>query len=355
MQQQENRFKSNQCRWQAVHRRSKQADGAFVYAVRTTGIYCRPTCSSRMPNRENVQFFDRWQTAEAAGFRPCKRCAPRQAEAPDEGRQIVARACRLIEEAEKPPRLVELATAVGLSPAHFHRLFKKITGVTPKQYAQEIRLDRVRDQLQQEKTVTDAILDAGYQSGSRFYENAGKNLGMKPSTFKKGAPHMVIQYATTQCYLGWVLVAATPQGICRIDIDADPEALQNRLQSAFPQAQLQEGDPSFADTVVRTLAFLEAPERGLDLPLDIQGTAFQQRVWSALQSIPAGETRSYAEIARQIGQPRAVRAVASACAANLLAVAIPCHRVVRSDGGLGGYRWGIERKESLLEREGQQS
>ncbi len=344
-------FTSEADRWQAVIQRTPQSDGAFVYAVVTTGIYCRPTCSSRRPNRENVQFFDDWQTAQEAGFRPCKRCDPQISNPPNTAVDAVAQACKIIEDAEQAPSLNQLADAVGLSAYHFQRLFKKMVGITPKQYAIEKRLNRVRNNLQQTSSVTTAVYEAGYESGSRFYETATTSLGMKPSAYQKGGRGVSIRYAIVQSYLGWVLVAATDRGICKIDFGDTPEILQTRLKTDFPEAEAQDDDPTFAAMVARTLAFLEAPEQGLALPLDIQGTAFQRRVWAALLNIQPGTTASYAEIAQQIGNPKAARAVAQACASNKIAVAIPCHRVVRSNGNLGGYRWGVDRKQTILERE----
>ncbi len=339
-------------RWETIVRRDEGARGDFVYGVVTTGIYCRPGCASRLPNRENVRFYDTWQMAEAAGLRPCKRCTPRETEAPaDPGRDAVLEACRLIESADHAPSLRELAERVGYSPYHFQRLFKQIVGVSPKQYAMEKRLDRVRTGLQDEASVTDAIYDAGYESTSRFYVTDAPALGMKPSEYRNGGEGIVIRYAVAPCYLGFVLVAATDQGICRIDLGASPGALEARLRADFPEAELRTEDPDLETMVNEVIAMLEAPDRGLSLPLDIQGTAFQRRVWTALREIPAGATASYAEIATRIGNPKAARAVAQACASNHVAVAIPCHRVVRSDGGLGGYRWGLDRKRAILERE----
>lgn len=338
-------------RWQAVVRRDAQAADAFVYGVVTTGIYCRPGCPSRLPNRENVRFFDTAEAAEAAGLRPCKRCTPRL-DGPDPMTQVVATACRMIETAVEEPSLQELADAVYLSPHHFHRVFKERVGLTPKQYAAEHRLDRLREAVQASGTIADAIYEAGFGSSSRFYEVATAALGMTASEYRDGGPGLTIRYAIAQSYLGWVLVAGTAKGICRIDLGDDPEQLAARLAATFPEARLVGDDLSFRDTVRLVLVFLDRPERGLDLPLDIQGTAFQRRVWSALQDIPVGETLSYSEVAERIGQPSAARAVAGACAANTLAVAIPCHRVVRTDGTLGGYRWGLDRKRALLDREG---
>jgi AraC family transcriptional regulator of adaptative response/methylated-DNA-[protein]-cysteine methyltransferase len=344
-------FTSETSRWQAVLQRDPQSDGAFVYGVLTTGIYCRPVCASRLPNRENVRFFDTWKEAQEAGLRPCKRCFPQAAHSPNEATAAVEKACKMIEEAENEPTLDQLAEAVGLSPAYFQRLFKKTVGITPKQYAHEKRLDRMRANLQEDSSVTEAIYDSGYRSGSRFYEKATESLGMKPTEYRQGGPGLLIRYAIVRCYLGWVLVATTDRGICRIDLDDSREVLKKRLEVTFPNAGFLEDDAEIGHITSQTIAFLEAPEGGLDLPLDVQGTAFQHRVWKALQNIPAGSTASYGEIGRQIGKPKAARAVAGACASNPIAVAIPCHRVVKSDGGLGGYRWGIERKRALLERE----
>lgn len=338
-------------RWAAVLDRDRQAETAFVYAVVTTGVYCRPGCSSRQPKRANTRFFDDAEAAEAAGFRPCKRCTPRSVGRPDPQREAVLQACRLIDEAEQPPTLDELAAAVGLSPYHFHRLFKQITGITPNAYARARRADRLRATLQEKPTVTDALYDAGYGSSSRLYEESNAALGMTPRTYQNGAPGQIIRYAVAPSYLGQVLVAATDRGICRIDLGDSAAALEARLRETFPQADLRPGDAAFAETVSAVLSFLEVPKPSLDMPLDIRGTAFQRQVWSALQQIPPGTTMSYAEVAAAIGKPNAVRAVAGACAANTLAVAIPCHRVVRSDGELGGYRWGLARKEALLEHE----
>ncbi len=348
----ETSFSTDDARWDALVRREPRAVDSFVYGVVTTGIYCRPTCASRIPKRENVRFFDSWQEAERAGFRPCKRCLPNRPEAETTQAEAIRHACELIDAAETSPSLNDLAAAVGLSPFHFHRLFKKIVGITPKQYAMEKRAERMRAQLQQDTTVTDAIYNAGFASGSRFYEKATATLGMKPSAYQNGAQDVPIRAAVVHAYLGWMLVAATPQGICAIEFGDAPEVLQERLRHRFPKAEIGADDPVFEALVTRLLDFLEAPHRhSLDLPLDIQGTAFQRRVWLALQEIPTGSTASYTEIAARIGNPKAVRAVAQACAANPVAVAIPCHRVVRSDGELGGYHWGVERKRALLERE----
>jgi AraC family transcriptional regulator of adaptative response/methylated-DNA-[protein]-cysteine methyltransferase len=346
----DNSSPTDEARWEAIVQRSQQANGAFVYGVLTTGVYCRPGCSSRLPKRENVRFFDTSEEAEQAGFRACKRCNPNASERQAHADAIV-RACKTIEEAEEPPLLKDLAEAAGLSPFHFQRLFKKMVGVTPKQYAMEKRLKRVRAHLQQDSTVTDAVYKAGFASSSRFYHETATALGMKPTDYKQGASGALIRYAVVPSYLGWVLVAATAQGVCAIHFGDSPEMLKEGLRARFPKAELRDNAPGFDAWVAKAITFLESPRLGLDLPLDIQGTAFQRRVWRALQDIPAGATASYADVAARIGQPTAARAVAQACAANPLAVAIPCHRVKRGNGELGGYRWGVERKRALLERE----
>ena len=347
----ENLFSTDQARWEALVHRDQRADGAFVYGVLTTGVYCRPTCPSKMPNRDNVRFFETSEDAERAGLRPCKRCSPDSFNGEQAHIEAILQVCRLIEESGELPSLAELANAVGLSPSHFHRVFKRTIGVTPKQYAMAKRLDRVRAGLTTGSTVTEAMYEAGFASSSRFYENSMQALGMKPSDYRRGGRGMDIRFAVAQSYLGAVLIAATPHGICAIDFGDNPRVLEERLRARFPEAEIKAGDVTFATWVEQVLAFLDVPGRGLDLPLDIQGTAFQRRVWMALRDIPAGSTASYADIADRIGHPKAARAVAQACASNPIAVAIPCHRVVRSDGELGGYRWGLERKRVLLARE----
>ncbi len=344
-------FSTDALRWQALTQRDRQAEGAFIYAVNTTGVYCRPNCASRLPKPGNVRFFQSAAEAAQAGFRPCKRCQPNTRSPHEEQVQLIARICKLIETSETPLSLAELAVAAGLSQYHFQRLFKEIVGVTPKAYGTAHREKRVRDTLQQAASVTQSIYDAGFSTSSRFYEGATGMLGMAPSQYRTGAANLEIWFAIEQSFLGWVLVAATERGICAIDLGDTPETLTEGLQARFPNARRQEADPIFSSWVAQVVAFIDTPERGLDLPLDIQGTAFQQRVWKALQAIPPGSTTSYTEVAGQIDSPSAVRAVASACAANRLAVAIPCHRVVCSNGDLSGYRWGVERKRALLERE----
>ena len=338
-------------RWQAVKRRDPAFDGTFLFAVRTTGIYCRPSCASRPAKRENVLFFSTVAEAEKAGYRACKRCRPDQLGAPDPQMQAVKRACERIETAEEAPKLAELAASAGLSPYHFHRVFKALTGVTPKAYAAETRARRAADKLRTAETVTEAIYDAGFNSSSRFYENTAARLGMTPGAVRRGGAGAVIRFAVGEASLGAVLVAATDKGVCAITLGDDPEALVRDLQDRFPRAEFKGGDAEFERTIAEVVGVVEAPAQRLDLPLDIRGTAFQQKVWAALQTIPPGKTATYKEIARAIGQPTAVRAVAQACGANPLAVAIPCHRVVRSDGDLSGYRWGVERKRELIARE----
>jgi len=345
------RFVTDEERWAAVVRRDRSADGIFYYSVRTTRVYCRPTCAARLPRRENVRFHATCEAAEAAGFRPCRRCRP-AVSAPVGHADVVARACRQIENAEEPPSLDALAGAAGLSRFHFHRVFKATTGVTPRAYAAAHRARRVREELARSRTVTEAIYDAGFNSSGRFYTASAGMLGMTPTSFRSGAAGESIRFAVGECSLGSVLVAATEKGVCAISLGDDPDALVRELQDRFPRAQLVGGDESFERLVATTIGFVEAPALGLDLPLDVRGTAFQQRVWQALREIPAGATVSYAALAARIGARGAVRAVARACATNAIAVAIPCHRVVRSDGALSGYRWGVERKRALLAREG---
>jgi len=340
-------------RWEMVQRRDKRADGAFYYSVKTTGVYCRPWCGSRPALRENVAFHTTCEDAERAGFRPCKRCRPNEAAVADQHAETVAKACRAIEESEDMPRLEDLASAAGMSRFHFHRVFKAATGVTPRAYAAQRRAQRVRAELGRSRTVTEAIYESGFQSNGRFYAASTEMLGMTPTDFREGGQRARIRFAVGECSLGSILVAATERGVCAILLGDDPEALVRDLQDRFPRAELVGGDAAFEQLVARVVTFVEAPGVGLDLPLDVRGTAFQQRVWQALRAVPAGQTVSYAEIAARIGAPKAVRAVAQACGANALAVAIPCHRVVRNDGALSGYRWGVERKRALLAKESQ--
>lgn len=338
--------------WDAVANRDTASAGQFVYAVRTTGIYCRPGCPSRLPKRENVAFFLDCRAAETAGFRPCERCDPNGVSIAGKSAAAVSKACRLIEASEEFPKLGELARAVGVSPFHFHRQFKAITGLTPKAYATAYRAKTVRAALTDPKnTVTQAIYEAGFNSGSRFYEKAAETLGMTPTAYRNGGAGEEVRFAIAQCSLGSILVASSIKGVCAILLGDDPEALARDIQDRFPKARLVGGDAAFERLVSQVVGFVEAPAIGLDLPLDIRGTAFQQRVWQVLRKIPPGQTVSYAEIAERIGAPKATRAVARACGANNIAIAIPCHRVVRTDGSLSGYRWGVERKRALLEKE----
>lgn len=345
-------YGSDAARLAAVRARDAAADGTFLYAVATTGVYCRPSCAARPARPENITFHADGAAARAAGFRPCKRCRPDEPTLTERQASLVAEACRAIDAAEVAPSLGTLAAAAGLSPYHFHRVFKAQTGVTPKAYATARRADRLRAGLDCGARITDAIYDAGYGSSSRFYESAGERLGMTPRAFRDGGRDTELRFAVAPCSLGNVIVAASRRGIAAIELGDDPETLEAGLAARFPKARLIGGDAAFADLVARVVAFIEAPAAGLDLPLDVRGTAFQEQVWRALRAIPAGRTATYTEIATSIGAPRAVRAVAQACAANPTAVAIPCHRVVRADGSLSGYRWGVERKRALLAREG---
>jgi AraC family transcriptional regulator of adaptative response/methylated-DNA-[protein]-cysteine methyltransferase len=331
--------------WAAVQRRDRAFDGRFVTGVLTTGIFCRPSCAARHPKRENVRFFGTAEEAAATGLRPCLRCKPdevaRDAEA-------VAKAIELIGQSEAPPSLDMLADAVDYSPFHFHRLFKRAMGVTPADYARGLRAKRAEAALAENGRITDAIYDAGYSGPGRFYADAGKRLGMTPSVWRGGGRGETIRWATAETDLGTMLVAATAKGICRLSFDEDESALLRR----FPNARIEPGGADMAELVQRTVAAVNAPEKPHDLPLDVHGTAFQEAVWRELQKIPAGETRTYAQIAAAVGRPAAVRAAGSANGDNHVAVLIPCHRVIRTGGSLGGYAYGLERKEKLLRREG---
>jgi AraC family transcriptional regulator of adaptative response/methylated-DNA-[protein]-cysteine methyltransferase len=338
-------------RWTALLNRDPDADGTFYYSVKTTGVYCRPTCGARPPRRENVAFHLTREDAERNGFRPCKRCRPDRPPLSEQHAAAVAKACRLIEDSEEAPSLDALAEAAGMSRFHFHRIFRLVTGLTPASYAAANRADRVRAELSRTGTVTEAIYGAGFNSNGRFYAQSSKILGMTPTKFRSGGERESIRFAVGECSLGAILVAATDRGVCAISLGDEPEVLIRDLQDRFPRAQLIGADKEFEQMVAAVVGFVEAPGVGLDLPLDVRGTAFQQRVWQALRSIPPGSTASYKEISERIGAPKAVRAVAQACASNPLAVAIPCHRVVHLDGTPSGYRWGVERKIALLNRE----
>ncbi|MBP6096685.1 MAG: bifunctional DNA-binding transcriptional regulator/O6-methylguanine-DNA methyltransferase Ada [Methyloversatilis sp.] len=338
-------------RWAAVVARDAAVDGHFVYAVKTTGVFCRPSCAARTPKPENVSFHLSPADARAAGFRPCLRCRPEEPPLAARHAATVAAACRLIDAGDPPPTLEALARHAGLSVFHLHRVFKAVTGLTPQAWARARRAERLREGLARGASVTGALLDAGYGSPSRFYEHADHTLGMTPGRYRAGGTDTDIRFALGQCSLGAILVAESPRGVCAIALGDDPDALLRDLQDRFPCARLIGADAAFEERVAQVVGFIEAPRIGLGLPLDLRGTAFQQRVWQALRDIPPGHTLSYTELAARIAMPKAVRAVASACAANTLAVAIPCHRVVRSDGALSGYRWGVGRKRALLARE----
>ena len=344
-------YLDEEARWRAVLRKDRRADGKFFFAVKTTGVFCRPSCSARRARRENVTFYESAVDAEQAGFRPCMRCHPKGPTLDERNAAAVIAACRAIETAEESPSLSELARTAGMSRYHFHRIFKTATGLSPKGYATANRSERMRDQLPRRKTVTEAIYQAGFNSNGRFYADSSGMLGMKPKDYRRGGKGETIRFAVGECWLGSILVAASKKGVCAISLGDDPDALTKALQDRFPRAIIIGGDKGFEKLVAKVIGFIEAPKASLDLPLDVRGTAFQQRVWKALREIPPGTTSTYSEIAERIGATKAVRAVARACASNGLAVAIPCHRVVRLNGHISGYRWGVERKLALLEKE----
>lgn len=338
--------------WQSVLTRDREADGAFVYAVRSTGIYCRPTCPSRRPRREQVAFFTLPEAAEQAGFRACRRCHPEQAVIRDPQVEVVQRVCRAIAASrEQPPTLARLSADIGLSPYHMQRVFKRFMGITPRQYADACRVDHLKGELRKGEAVSSALYGAGYGSSSRLYERAPARLGMTPAMYRKGGAGMRIRYTVVPCPLGLLLVAATERGICAINLGDTDDALAAGLMREYPAAEIARDATGLDTAVAAIIRHVQGQEPHLDLPLDVQATAFQWRVWEALRAIPYGGTRSYGEIARAIGQPTAARAVAQACATNRVALAIPCHRVVRESGDLGGYRWGVERKRTLLAQE----
>lgn len=340
-------------RWRAVLDRDRSLDGAFVYAVRSTGIYCRTGCPSRRPRREQVEFFPVPAAAEQAGYRACRRCHPREAVRRHPHVDLAERACRALDAAGgERVTLAGLARRLRVSPAHLQRVFTRITGISPKAYADAVRADRLRSALRSGESVSRALYGAGYGSPSRIYEGRGRTMGMTPATYRKGGAGMQINYTTADSPLGRVLVAATARGLCFVSLANSDRALERALGAEFPRAERTRADRGLGRTVRDVLARLAGRAPHAELSLDIQATAFQRAVWEALQQIPAGQTVSYAELAERIGKPKAVRAVASACATNNVAVVIPCHRVVRSDGGLGGYRWGVERKQELLRAEG---
>jgi AraC family transcriptional regulator of adaptative response/methylated-DNA-[protein]-cysteine methyltransferase len=339
-------------RYDAFARRDRSLRDAFIMAVKTTGVYCRAGCPARMPKPENVSFFDTAEAARAAGFRACKRCKPDDAVQPHAA--MIADVCRVIETAETAPNLEALAQRAGLSPFHFHRLFKAETGVTPAQYASAVKDRRAKAALKGGASVTEAVYDAGYGSASRFYEGADTRFGMRPRAYRDGGAGEEIKLAVAPCTLGWVLAAATDKGLCAIEIGDDPEAMIEVFSHNFKNAKAVENDAALTRIVEQVVEAIDTPERAAmkDLPLDIRGTAFQRRVWDALRRIPRGETWTYAQVAEAIGAPKAVRAVGMACGSNPVSIVIPCHRVVGSNRKLTGYRWGVERKRELLKREG---
>ena len=343
---------SDQARWEAVRSRDHSAADEFVYAVATTGIYCRPGCASRRPLRRHVRFFDSSGEAEAAEFRACKRCRPNSAPTQDRVHAQVLEACRFIQTYEEgPPKLAEIGAHVGLSPSHFQRVFKRVLGLSPRQYADALRIERLKLDLRAGRPIASALYGAGFGSTSRLYERAGAELGMTPGRYRKGGEGEEIQYSIIPSSLGHVLVAGTRAGICRVALGDGPQALEEDLRQELPRAVLKSGEPELESWVRPLEQYLSGHAPLPDLPLDVQATAFQRRVWETLRAIPVGTTRSYEEVAREIGEPKATRAVAQACAKNPAAVVIPCHRVVRKDGALGGYRWGPEIKEALQELE----
>lgn len=338
-------------RWRRIVARDRTADGQFWFSVSTTGIYCRPSCPSRRANPGNVRIHETVEDARTAGFRACKRCNPDEPSKVSTNAALVAKTCRMIEESERELSLSELATTVNLSPGYFHRLFKAAIGVTPKRYSAGRKAERIRDGLRKSATVTEAVYSAGFNSSGRFYEKTQGMLGMTPKTYRAGGENEVIRFALGETSLGSILVASSLIGIVSILIGDDPDMLLRDLQDRFPRAELIGADPDYETLIAHVVGLVDDPQPGLDLPLDIRGTAFQQRVWLALREIPPGRTATYSEIAERIRAPTAVRAVAGACAANKIAITIPCHRVVRNDGSISGYAWGVERKRALLAKE----
>jgi AraC family transcriptional regulator, regulatory protein of adaptative response / methylated-DNA-[protein]-cysteine methyltransferase len=339
--------------WTAVEGRDASADGSFFYGVTTTGVYCRPGCASRRPLRANTVFFATVAEAEAAGLRACKRCRPTDASTASRHIAAIEKACALLRTSETMPSLAELADAAAISRFHFHRVFKQITGATPRDYARTHRISRLAQRLDAGEKVAEAIYASGFGSSSRAYEAAPAALGMTPGARRRSGGGETIRFVTVATPLGWALVAATTRGICMTALGDDRERLAAMVRERFPAASVVAEDAGLTEWAGQVVRFISAPGHTLDLPLDIRGTAFQTRVWRALQKIPLGRTATYSEIARALGQPRAVRAVAQACAANNLALLVPCHRVIREDGDLAGYRWGLERKRALIERERQ--
>lgn len=344
-------FDGDGARWQAVRVRDRRADGAFFFAVKTTGVYCRPSCRSRLPKRENVCFFSTFADAEGEGFRPCKRCRPNESKDAAPHREAILQACRELEHHPEVSTLGRLARGAGMSPSHFQRVFKRTIGVTPKQYGMGRRDGRFRERLRRGGSVTAAIYEAGFNSNSRAYENVNRRLGMPPSAYRRGGQDITVHYTCLESDLGWVLVAATDQGVCGLEFGASERVLRSRVAELFPKARRVENGATVKRYAKAVAAYLGDCSANLDLPLDLRGTAFQLRVWRALRDIPPGSVTTYGKVAASIGAPRSVRAVAHACAKNRVALGVPCHRVLRSDGGMGGYRWGEKRKRALLDKE----
>lgn len=340
--------------WRAITHKDAQYDGLFFYAVRTTGVFCRPSCGARQPRRENVEFFASTMKAAEAGFRPCLRCKPLEADGAESQAAMVQQVCRFLEKnSGETISLETLGVAFGMNAHHLQRVFKRILGLSPRQYLEAIRLRQLKTHLRKGETVTSAQFEVGYNSSSRLYERAASHLGMTPASYRKGGKDARIVTTTVPTPLGQLLIAATARGLCAVRLGDSADELQKELKVEFPRAEILEDNRRLKTYIEPLIRFLTGQQTSLPLPLDIQATAFQQRVWQALQAIPFGETRSYTEIATAIAQPQAVRAVASACAANPVALVIPCHRVVRGDGSLSGYRWGVERKKALLAHEAQ--
>ena len=344
-----NTFPDEATCWQAVLERDEQYDGRFYTGVRSTGIYCRPSCPARHPGREQVRFYPTREAAVQAGFRPCKRCKPERKQSTQA--ELVERAIRILSSAEEPPTLEVLGRELGASPFHLQRVFKAATGLSPRQYAAGLRAGRFKEEVREGTSVTGALYEAGYGSSSRLYEESNQRLGMTPSVYRSGGRAMQIQTAIVDCPLGRMLVAATERGVCAVSLGTEDAGLQEALRAEYPAAEIAPAAGGLQDEVHALLAYLNGQQPRLDLPLDVQATAFQLRVWEELRRIPYGETRTYTQVAEAIGRPKAVRAVANACANNPAALVTPCHRVIRTDGSLGGYRWGLERKASLLAEE----
>ena len=348
----EMRSLDEEIRWRAVETRDAKFNGLFVYGVRSTGIYCKPSCPSRRPRRERVTFFSTPDDAEAAGFRACRRCKPQDLSRHTTQTEMVIRACRLIEESnDEAISLARLSALIGVSPHHLQRTFKSITGVSPHQYASAHRLEQFKTQIRRGEGVTTAMYDAGYGSSSRLYEKAPQQLGMTPRTYARGGRGMNINFTITDSPLGKLLVATTERGICAVTLGDSEAELETSLAKEYPKAEIRRSGNEASAVIDQLLGYLAGNERRLDLPLDLQATAFQLSVWEELRRIPYGTTRSYREVAEGLGQPQAVRAVARACAMNPVALVTPCHRVIKGDGSLSGYRWGVERKAKLLAKE----